>query len=77
MQPTPALFRSLRRMKLTTKQGPKDYYKGTGSGSMGRHTANGGYEILWNKVRTYKVPTLKGFKVNAFSITFENVIFSY
>jgi len=56
--PTPSLGRSLRRLALTTKNGPKDYYKGTGSGSMGRHTRFGGYEIDMRKVRTYVPPVM-------------------
>lgn len=75
MKPTPTLQKSLRRLALTTKQGPKDYYKGTGSGSMGRHTPNGGYEILWWKVRTYKCPDLKGFKVRVFGFLLKDIIY--
>jgi hypothetical protein len=61
--PTPSLGRALRRLALTTKQAGKDYYKGTGSGSMGRHTKYGGYRIDWSKVRTYIVPDLSDFHV--------------
>jgi hypothetical protein len=61
--PTASLGRALRRLALTTKQAGKDYYKGTGSGSMGRHTKYGGYRIDWDKVRTYKVPDLTDFHV--------------
>ncbi|KAL8723081.1 MAG: hypothetical protein Q9225_000552 [Loekoesia sp. 1 TL-2023] len=43
------------------------YYKGTGSGSMGRHTKHGGYVIQNQKVRTYVVPKdLKDFKLTPF-----------
>lgn len=64
MQPTAPLFRRLRRLALTTKQVNGGYYKGTGSGSMGRHTKHGGYIIDYKKVRTYVVPAdLKDFKV--------------
>jgi len=55
-KPTPSLQRSIRRLALTTKQGPKDYYKGTRTGSMGRHTKHGTYKIEWEKVRTYVYP---------------------
>ena len=61
--PTASLGRALRRLALTTKQAGKDYYKGTGSGSMGRHTKFGGYRIDWSKVRTYRVPDLSDFHV--------------
>jgi large subunit ribosomal protein L41 len=63
MKPTHALFRRIRRLALTTKQTNKGFYKGTGSGSTGRHTQHGGYIIEWPKVRTYVVPkNLKDFK---------------
>lgn len=65
MRPTQALFRRLRRLALTTKQANKGFYKGTGSGSMGRHTKHGGFEIEWDKVRTYVVPkNLKDFEAS-------------
>jgi hypothetical protein len=67
--PTASLGRALRRLALTTKQAGKDYYKGTGSGSMGRHTKYGGYRIDWDKVRTYKVPNLTDFHVCLVSCT--------
>jgi hypothetical protein len=64
MKPTQALFKRVARHALSTKQTNKGYYKGTGSGSMGRHTQHGGYVIEWEKVRTYVVPkNLKDFKV--------------
>ena len=52
-----------RRLRLTTKDVNKGFYKGTRTGSMGRHTKYGGYVIEWDKVRTYVCPPLKGFKV--------------
>ncbi|CAD0014538.1 unnamed protein product, partial [Aureobasidium pullulans] len=64
--PTAPLGRALRRLALTTKQAGKDYYKGTGSGSMGRHTKYGGYRIDWSKVRTYVVPDLSDFALKPF-----------
>ncbi|KAL7270362.1 60S ribosomal protein L27, mitochondrial [Rhizina undulata] len=66
MRPTAALARSIRRLQLTTKQVNGGYYKGTGSGSMGRHTKHGGYIIDWNKVRTYVVPEIEGFTLTPF-----------
>lgn len=63
-KPSQPLSKSLRRLALTTKQVNKGYYKGTGSGSTGRHTKHGGYVIEWKKVRTYMVPSgLKDFNV--------------
>jgi len=65
MRATQALFRRIRNFQLTTKQGPKDYYKGTGSGRMGDHTKYGGYIVNYDRVRTYCVPqNLNSFKVS-------------
>ncbi|KAL9531531.1 hypothetical protein SMMN14_04240 [Sphaerulina musiva] len=66
MQPTQPLQRALRRLPLTTKQGPHNYYKGNRTGAMGRHTKHGGYIIDWNKVRTYVCPDLTGFELTPF-----------
>ena len=64
MQPTRLLQASaFRKLRLTTKDTNKGFYKGTGTGSTGHHTKYGGYVIDWNKVRTYVVPPLDGFKV--------------
>ncbi|KAF2239243.1 hypothetical protein EV356DRAFT_528518 [Viridothelium virens] len=65
-KPTAPLYRRLRRLALTTKQAGKGYYKGTGSGSMGRHTKHGGYIVEYEKVRTYVVPDLDGFMLKPF-----------
>ncbi|KAI9790442.1 MAG: hypothetical protein M1816_005106 [Peltula sp. TS41687] len=66
-KPTQALFRSIRRLALTTKQVNKGYYKGNRTGSMGRHTKHGGYIIEWDKVRTYVVPSnLQDFQLTPF-----------
>ncbi len=64
MHPTPALQRALRRLPLTTKQGPHNYYKGNRTGAMGSHTKYGGYKIDYSKVRTYLCPDLTGFNVS-------------
>ncbi|MCJ1313080.1 hypothetical protein MMC25_006757 [Agyrium rufum] len=67
MRSTLPLGRALRRLALTTKMVNKGFYKGTRSGSMGRHTKHGGYIIEWAKVRTYVVPEmLKNFKFTPF-----------
>jgi large subunit ribosomal protein L41 len=67
MQPT-RILQALRyrRLRLTTKDVNKGFYKGTRTGSMGRHTKHGGYIIEWDKVRTYVCPSLEGFKVRQF-----------
>ena len=56
MKATAALYARVRRVPLTTKQVSNGFYKGTGTGAMGRHTKHGGYLIQWHKVRTYVVP---------------------
>ncbi|ESZ94696.1 hypothetical protein SBOR_4947 [Sclerotinia borealis F-4128] len=67
MQPTQCLMKRITRLALTTKKANKGYYKGTGSGSTGRHTQHGGYIIEWDKVRTYVVPpNLKECKLSPF-----------
>lgn len=46
-----------KRWSLSTKQGNKNFYKGTGSTGVGRWTRKGNYQINWEKVRTYVVPS--------------------
>ncbi|KAF2420277.1 hypothetical protein EJ08DRAFT_642225 [Tothia fuscella] len=55
-KPSAPLSGNLRRLALTTKNGPKDYYKGNRVGAMGRHTKRGGYIIELQRVRTYVYP---------------------
>lgn len=45
-----------KRWSLTTKQGNKNHYKGTGSTGVGTWTRLGQYRVNWEKVRTYVVP---------------------
>ncbi|RPB21572.1 hypothetical protein L211DRAFT_790246 [Terfezia boudieri ATCC MYA-4762] len=66
VSPSQPLFRSLRRLALTTKMVGKGFYKGNRTGSMGRHTKHGGYVIDWNKVRTYVAPELTDFALKPF-----------
>lgn len=67
MQPTARLFAQgsmrYRKLRLTTKDVNKGFYKGTGTGNVGQHTKHGGFRIEWEKVRTYVCPPLEGFKV--------------
>ena len=44
------------RLALTTKQGNKNFYKGTRSTGIGKMDNWGGYHITYNKVRTLVVP---------------------
>ncbi|TVY85065.1 Mitochondrial 54S ribosomal protein L27 [Lachnellula suecica] len=67
MKATQALGKKVTRLRLTTKQTNKGYYKGTGTGSTGAHTKHGGYKIDYAKVRTYVVPAnLKDSKLTPF-----------
>jgi len=66
MQPTQPLQRAIRRLALTTKQGPHNFYKGNCTGAMGTHTKYGGYKIDWAKVRTYVCPDLAEFNVSRY-----------
>lgn len=45
-----------KRWSLSTKQGNKNFYKGTGSTGIGRWTNFGRYQVNWEKVRTFVVP---------------------
>ncbi|KAK9462710.1 mitochondrial 54S ribosomal protein mL41 [Lipomyces oligophaga] len=54
--PLKARIPKSKRMGFTTKDGNKNFYKGTGSANMGRHTSHGKYIIDYRKVRTYVVP---------------------
>jgi large subunit ribosomal protein L41 len=54
------LARAARKLKLTTKQTNKGYYKGTRSGNVGHFSYNPKryyiYEIDYDKVRTFVKP---------------------
>ncbi len=45
MKATSPLCKRITRLALNTKQANKGFYKGTGTGSTGRHTQHGGYII--------------------------------
>ncbi|CAM6127842.1 unnamed protein product [Calypogeia fissa] len=51
---------------LTTKRGPKGFYKGKGCKSTGRHTSKGGYVLMPEKLPIYVVPDLTDFKLKAY-----------
>ncbi|CAI4056086.1 hypothetical protein SKDZ_02G3870 [Saccharomyces kudriavzevii ZP591] len=55
-----------KRVALTTKQGNKTMYKGTGASGIGRHTKFGGYMINWKKVRTYVTPDIVNFELKPY-----------
>ncbi|KAK6202610.1 mitochondrial 54S ribosomal protein YmL27 [Scheffersomyces amazonensis] len=54
-----------KRLPLTTKQGNKNYYKGTRSSGIGRLNKHARYLINWSKVRTYVVPDLSKTELKA------------
>lgn len=59
--PTPSLFaRAARKLKLTTKQTGKGFYKGTRSSGVGAFSSNPRrfyiYEVDYSKVRTFVKP---------------------
>jgi len=61
VKPSPQLQ---ARMRFTTKQVGRGFYRGTRTGSMGAHTQYGGYIVDYRKTRHYVVPDFKNFKVN-------------
>ena len=73
MRATDILLRPYRKLRLTVKDVNKGFYKGTRTGSMGRHTKKGGYVIEFEKVRTYVVPSLVDFNVSSPSLWFSPV----
>ncbi|KAJ9567759.1 hypothetical protein OSB04_003725 [Centaurea solstitialis] len=48
---------------LTSKTGPRDYYKGKNCKPTGFHTRKGGYVVVQEKLPNYVVPDLTDFKV--------------
>ncbi|KAI3428746.1 hypothetical protein D9Q98_007569 [Chlorella vulgaris] len=53
-------------VRLTTKQGPRGYYKGKGVAATGTHTSKGGYTQLESKQPQFVVPDLTGFKLGPY-----------
>ncbi|KAL3696810.1 hypothetical protein R1sor_010886 [Riccia sorocarpa] len=51
---------------LTSKRGPKGFYKGKGCKSTGRHTSKGGYILMAEKLPQFVVPDLTDFKLKAY-----------
>lgn len=65
-RPTQALGKKFRKLRLTTKDINKGFYKGNRTGNMGKHDKHGGFTIEFEKVRTYVVPAgLDTFKVRS------------
>ncbi|KAM0935819.1 putative ribosomal protein L27/L41 [Dioscorea sansibarensis] len=66
------LGRAMRRKRtsslsiLSSKRGPRDYYKGKNCKSTGFHTRKGGYVIVDEKLPRYVVPDLTDFKLKPY-----------
>ena len=59
MKPTQVLLdRTKARIRFTTKQVGKGFYRGNRVGSLGAHTPYGGYLIDYRKVPHFVVPNL-------------------
>ncbi|KIW58622.1 hypothetical protein PV05_03123 [Exophiala xenobiotica] len=62
-QPSPQLC---ARLRFTTKQVGRGFYRGNRTGSKGAHTPAGGYIIDWRKTTHYNVPEMDDFYLTPF-----------
>ncbi|KAJ7294552.1 hypothetical protein O6H91_03G042000 [Diphasiastrum complanatum] len=53
-------------VSLSSKRGPRGYYKGKGCQPVGRHTSKGKYVIMPEKLPQFVVPDLTGFKLKPY-----------
>mmetsp|Transcript_13376 Transcript_13376/g.48705 ORF Transcript_13376/g.48705 Transcript_13376/m.48705 type:complete len:87 (-) Transcript_13376:680-940(-) len=53
-------------LRLTSKRGNKNYYKGKGAASTGKHTSKGGYRLLASKLPVFNVPDLTDFPLKPY-----------
>ncbi|KAK2074668.1 hypothetical protein P8C59_008856 [Phyllachora maydis] len=51
---------------MSTTSHQRGFYKGTRTGTVGRHTKYGGFIIDFSRVRTYVCPSLENFKLTPF-----------
>ncbi|POS76345.1 hypothetical protein DHEL01_v205259 [Diaporthe helianthi] len=66
-RPTQALGKKFRKLRLTTKDINKGFYKGNRTGNTGKHDKWGGFMVQYEKVRTFAVPAgLNTFKLTPF-----------
>ena len=67
-KPDPPLYSKSRvkRFPMTTKRANKNYYKGNGCRTEGRHTAKGGYIVDKEMCTELVVPDLTGFKLKPY-----------
>ncbi|ETI19531.1 hypothetical protein G647_09365 [Cladophialophora carrionii CBS 160.54] len=54
------------RLRFTTKQVGRGFYRGNRTGSMGAHTEYGKYMIDWRKTTHFNVPDTKDFSLSPF-----------
>src|SRR5262245_50677807 len=59
-------FYGARRIRLTSKHGNKQYYKGNRGGSMGTITPYGRFVSDPGKIRDWVIPDLSGFELRAY-----------
>ncbi|CAN6444067.1 unnamed protein product [Victoria cruziana] len=66
------ISRAMRRKRsstldiLSSKRGPRDYYKGKNCKPTGFHTRKGGYVVMDEKLPHYVVPDLTDFKLKPY-----------
>ncbi|KIX97654.1 uncharacterized protein Z520_06432 [Fonsecaea multimorphosa CBS 102226] len=63
VKPSPQLC---ARLRFTTKQVAKGFYRGNRAGAMGAHTEYGRYVIDWRKTAHYNMPEIKDFPLTPF-----------
>ncbi|KIW94754.1 uncharacterized protein Z519_04731 [Cladophialophora bantiana CBS 173.52] len=63
VKPSPQLC---ARLRFTTKQVGRGFYRGNRTGSMGAHTEYGRYMIDWRKTVHYNMPDTKDFPLSPF-----------
>ena len=62
VQPSSQLW---ARLRFTTKQVGRGFYRGNRTGSTGAHTGFGGYVVDWRKTRHFVMPGLQGLQVSS------------
>ncbi|KIX04098.1 uncharacterized protein Z518_07651 [Rhinocladiella mackenziei CBS 650.93] len=63
VNPSPQLC---ARLRFTTKQVGRGFYRGNRTGSMGAHNGHGGYVIDWRKTPHFNVPETENFSLTPF-----------
>lgn len=63
VKPSPQLS---ARLRFTTKQVGRGFYRGNRTGSVGAHTEYGGYLVDWRKTKRFNMPDIQDFNVSPF-----------